>query len=139
VVCALTTRRRVLAIKLTGPQQGRISPQILWNPMVHYPFRRAHQLSLSRARSIRPTLPSYSLKTPHFHIILATTPKSFTWSLSVRFPYQNSVSIPLIHHTCHMPSPSHTHRFYHPSGISYKSSVSTGIKIKCVVRLVDML
>ena len=86
------------------------------NP-VHYPFRRAHQLSLSRAISIRSTLPSYFLKT-HFKIILATTPKSFRWSLSLRFPYQNPVNISLIHHTCHMPSLSHTHIFDHPSGIS---------------------
>jgi hypothetical protein len=35
------------------------------------------------------------------------------WSLSLRFPHQNPVHASPLPHTCYMPCPSHSSRFYH--------------------------
>jgi len=35
-------------------------------------------------------------------------PGSSRWSLSLRFPHQNPVSTPPLHHTCYSPHPSHS-------------------------------
>ena len=45
------------------------------------------------------------------------------WSLSLRFPHQDPIHPPLLTHTHHMPSPSHSSRFYHLHNIGeeYKS------------------
>jgi hypothetical protein len=39
------------------------------------------------------------------------------WSLSLRFPHQNTVLITLLSNMRHMPRPSHFSRFYHPHNI----------------------
>ena len=36
------------------------------------------------------------------------------WALSLRFPHQDPINPPLLIHARHMPSPSHSSRFYHP-------------------------
>ena len=41
-------------------------------------------------------------------------PRSPHWSLSLRFPHQYPIHPPLLTHTRHMSSPSHSSRFYHP-------------------------
>ena len=38
----------------------------------------------------------------------------------IRFPHQDPIHPPLLTHTCHMPSPSHSSRFYHPITIFFK-------------------
>jgi hypothetical protein len=53
----------------------------------------------------------------HFNIILPSTPRSSKWPLSIRSPHQNHVRTYLVPHTCHMPRPSHSFRFNHPSNI----------------------
>jgi hypothetical protein len=37
------------------------------------------------------------------------------WSLSFRLPHQNSVCTSSILHTCYVPCPSHSSRFYDPN------------------------
>jgi len=73
-------------------------PRILWNPKVHY---RVHW-----ARSIQSMPPSHFLKI-HLNIILPSTPGSPKWSLSLRFPNQNTLCVSPLTHTCYMPHPPH--------------------------------
>jgi hypothetical protein len=73
-----------------------------------------------------PRPPSHCVKI-HLNIILAFTPASSKWSLSLRFPHQNFLYTSLSH-TCYMPRPSHYSRFDHPNSIceeyrSFSSSV----------------
>jgi hypothetical protein len=47
-------------------------------------------------------------------ILILSTPRSPQRSLSLRFPHQDPIRPPLLIDTSHMPSPSHSSRFYHP-------------------------
>jgi len=55
----------------------------------------------------------------HPNIIHLSTPRSPQWSPSLRFPYQDPIHPPLLTHTRHMPTPSHSSRFYHPYKIGW--------------------
>ena len=59
----------------------------------------------------------------HLIILPSSTPGSFKWSLSLRFPHQNPVyaSPP---HTCYMPRPSHSSRFGHPNNKWVRNNTS---------------
>ena len=83
-------------------------PRILWNPNVHY---RTHKRPppvpiLGQPNPVHiPT--SHGLEI-HPNIIHSSTPRSPQWSLSLRFPHQDPIRPPLLTHTRHMPSPSHS-------------------------------
>ena len=57
-------------------------PFILWNPKIHY---RIHKCVLAQCS---PYIISYFLKV-NLSIILPSMPRSFKWSLSLRFHHQN--------------------------------------------------
>ena len=85
-------------------------PRISRNPKVHYrTHKRPPTVSiLGQPNPIHITT-SHLLET-HPNIIHLSTPRSPQWSLSLRFPYQNPIHPPLLTHTRHMPSPSHSSR-----------------------------
>ena len=109
----------VLLEKLTGFAANQEIPRILWNPKVHYSThkRTPPVPTMSQLHTV-PTTPSHFLKI-HLNIILPSTSWSPQWSLSLRFPHQNLVHTSPFLHTCHMPRPSHSSRFYHPQNIGW--------------------
>ena len=114
----LTPWRRVLLEKLTGFAANQEIPRILWNPKFITVLTSARHLSLSSANSIQSPqpLPSHFLKI-HLNGIISSMYWSSQWSVSLRFPHQNLVHTSPFHHTCHMPRPSQSFRFYHPHNI----------------------
>ena len=55
----------------------------------------------------------------HHNIIHPSTPRTPQRSLSLRFPHQDLIRLPLLPHTSHMPSPFHSSWFYHPHHIRW--------------------
>ena len=92
-------------------------PHISQNPKVHYRTHKC-QPTVSIPGQPNPVPTSYFLEI-HPNIIHPSTPRSPQWSLSLRFPHQDPIHTPSPHHTRHMPSPSHSSRFYHPHNIGW--------------------
>ena len=92
-------------------------PCISRNPKVHYrTHKRTPPISiLGQPNPVH--MPTSNLLEIHPNIIHPSTPRSPQWSLSLRFPHQDPMHSPLLTHTRHMPSPSHSSRFYHPHDI----------------------
>ena len=94
-------------------------PCISWNPKVHY---RTHKRPPTVSILGQPNpvhIPTSHLLEIHPNIIHPSTPRSPQWSPSLRFPHQDPIHPPLLTHTRHMPSPSHSSRFYHPHNIGW--------------------
>ena len=92
-------------------------PRISRNPKVHY---RTHKRPPPASILGQPNpvhIPTSLLLEIRPNIIHPSTPRSPQWSLSLRFPHQEPIHPPLLTHTRHMPSPSHSSRFYHPHNI----------------------
>ena len=92
-------------------------PRISRNPKVHY---RTHKPPppvpiLGQPNPVH--IPTSHLLEIHPHIIHPSTPRSPQRSMSLRFSHQDPIHSPLLTHTRHMPSPSHSSRFYHPHNI----------------------
>ena len=113
----LTPWCRVLLEKLTGLQLVKKFPTFHGTRRFITAVRSVRQLSLSWASPIQSIYPHPHLLEIHPNIIHLSTPRSPQWSLSLRFPHQHPIHPPLLTHTCHMPSPSHSSRFYHPRNI----------------------
>ena len=119
LTCLLTPWCRVLLEKLTGLQLVKKFPAFLWNPKVHY---RTHKRPSPVPILCQPNpvhIPTSHLLEIHPNIIHPSTPRSPQWSLSLRFPHQDPIHPSLLTHTRHMPSPSHSSRFYHPHHIGW--------------------
>ena len=120
----LTPWCRVLLEKLTGLQLVKKFSAFHGTRRFITSLTSVRQLSLSWANTIQST--SHLLEI-HPNIIHPSTPRSPQWSLSLQFPHQDTIRPPLLPHTCNMPCPSHSSRFYHPHNIGeeYKSFSSS--------------
>ena len=94
-------------------------PRILQNKEVHYRIHKCPS-SVPMLSHFDPvhTPTSHFLKT-QFIIIFPSTPGIPKWSLSLRFPHQNSVYASRVPHSRYMPLSSHSSPFYHPNNIGW--------------------
>ena len=113
----LTPWCRVLLEKLTGLQLVKKFPAIHGNRKFITALTSVRHLSLSCASPIQSIYPhptswrSILILSTHLRLGLPSA------SPSLRFPQQEPIYPPLLTHTHHMPSPSHSSRFYHPHNI----------------------
>ena len=87
-------------------------PPISRNPKFHY---RTHNRPppvpiLGQPNPVH--IPTSHLLEIRPNIIYPSTPRSPQWSLSLWFPHQDPIHPPLLTHTCHMPSLSHSNLNY---------------------------
>ena len=111
---SLTPWCRVLLEKLTSLQLVKKFPVFQGTRKFITALTRVRHLSLSWASPIQSIYPH-----PTSNIIHPSTPRSPQWSLSLRFPHQDTIHTTLLTHTRHMPSPSHSSPFYHPHNIGW--------------------
>jgi hypothetical protein len=103
--------------------------RILWNPKVHYPSQVPATCLYPEPAQYSPYPPSHFLKN-HLNIILPSTPGSSKWSLSLRFPHQNSAYATLLPHKCYMPRPSRSSLFYHPHNSGWGAKIIKLLVVK---------
>jgi len=94
-------------------------PRISRNPKVHYrTHKRPPPVSILGQRNpVR--IPTSHLLEIRPNIIHPSAPRSLQWSPSLWFPHQDPIHPPLLTHTRHMLSPSHSSRFYYPHNIGW--------------------
>ena len=112
---SLTPWSRVLPEKLTSFQPVKKFLSILWNPKVHYRSNKCPPplLILSQLD------PVYPHPTSWLSILILSSPLFLglpSGLLHSGFPTK-TIFTPLLPHTCYMPRPSHSSRFYHPYNI----------------------
>jgi hypothetical protein len=92
-------------------------PRISRNTKVHYrTHKRTPPVSIL-GQPIPVHIPTSHHVEIRPNIIHPCTPRSSNWSLSLRFTHQDPIHPPPLTYTRHMPSPSHSSRFYHPHNI----------------------
>ena len=94
-------------------------PRISRNPKVHYRTHKCPPPVSILGQSNPVHIPTSHLLEIHPNIIHPSRPRSPQWSPSLRFPQQDPIHPPLLTHTRHMPTPSHSSRFYHPHNIGW--------------------
>ena len=103
-------------------------PRTSRNPKVHYrTHKRPPPVTILGQPNPVHTHTSHLLEI-HSNIIQPSTLRFSQWSLSLRFPQQDLIHPSLLTHTRHMPSPSHSSRFYHPHNIGWGVQISMGIR-----------
>ena len=107
----LTPWCRVLLEKLTGLQQVQNFSAF----QVHYRTNKRPPTVSILGQPNPVHIPISHLLDIHLNIIHPSTLRFPQWSLSLPRPY----TPPLLTHMCHMPSPSHSSRFYHPHNIGW--------------------
>jgi len=108
---------RVALEKLTGLQLFKRFPAFHWTWRFITALTSVHHLSiLGQPHPVH--IPTSHLLEIHPNIH-PSAPRSTHWSLSFWFPHQDPIHPSLLTHTCHMPSPSRSSRFYHPHNIGW--------------------
>ena len=103
----LTPWYRVLLEQLTGLQLVKKFPAFHGTRRFITALTSVRHLSiLSQTNTVH--IPTSHLLEIHPNIIHPSTPRSPQWSPSLRFPHQDPIHSPLLTHTRHMPSPSHS-------------------------------
>ena len=92
-------------------------PRISRNPKVHYRIHKPPPPVPTLGQPNPVHIPKSHVLEIHPNIIHPSTPRSPQWSLSPRFPQQDPIHPPLLIHTRHMPSLSHSSPFYRPHNI----------------------
>jgi hypothetical protein len=105
----LTPRNRVLLEKLTGLQLVNKFPAFYGTRRFITAFASARHCPYPEPGQSSPI--SHILNI-HHNIILPFTPGLPKWSLSFRFLHQNTLYFSPLPHTCYMPRPSDSSRFY---------------------------
>ena len=85
-------------------------PRISQNLKVHYSTHKCPPPVPILGQPNPVHIPTSHLLEIHPNIIHSSTPRSPQWSPSLRFPHQDPIHSPLLTHTRHMPSPSHSSR-----------------------------
>ena len=93
-------------------------PRISRDPNVHYRTHKRPPTVPILGQTNPGHIPASHLLEIHPNIIHPSTPRSPPRGLFPSgFPHQDPIHLPLLTHTRHMPSPSHSSRFYHPHNI----------------------
>jgi len=98
-------------------------PFISQNPKVHYRTHKRPPTVCILGHPNPAHLPTSHLleMIPNIHL---NTPMSPQWSISLRFPHQYPIQSPLLTHTRHMPSLSHSSRFHRPHNIGWAEQIN---------------
>ena len=119
----LTPWCRVVLEKLTGLQLVKKFPAFHGTRRFITALTSVRHLSLSWAQPNPVHIPTSRILEIHPNIIHPSTPRSPQWSPSLQFPHQDPIHPSLLTHTRHIPSPSHSSRFYHPQNIGWEIQI----------------
>ena len=106
MIYLLTPWCRVLLEQLTGLQLVKKFPHFT-EPEGSLPHSQASPVSILGQPNPVHIPTSHLLEIPP-NVIHPSMPTSPQWCFSLRFPHQDPIHPPLLTHTCHMPSPSHS-------------------------------
>jgi hypothetical protein len=103
--------------------------RVLWNQKVHYYFDTrtppVHMTSYNNPIHALPTCPNLG-----FNFVLPSTPISFQWSLSLRFPHQNPVCTSP--HACCMHYSPNSPLFHHSNATGRGLHIMMGLDVTSI-------